>query len=142
MTDKIIIFKNTDGSCGVLHPTQEALKTMTIEEIAQKDIPLKKDFRVALKKDLPKDRYFRGAWTDDKPGEQIDVDLEKAQVIQMAHIRAKRNKKLQDLDIETMKGKDVQVEKQKLRDIPAIFDLSKAKTPEELKALWPKELEE
>ena len=34
-----IIFKNRDGSIGIITPTNEALAFATIEEIAEKDVP-------------------------------------------------------------------------------------------------------
>lgn len=85
--------------------------------------------------DIPKDKYFRDAW-----GHDLEVDMEKAREIHMNKIREARAEKLQALDIETLKGIDVQMEKQILRDIPKSFDLSKAKTPEDLKKMWPKEI--
>jgi hypothetical protein len=89
------------------------------------------------KEDMPSDRYFRDQWT--ASGKVISVDMEKAKEHHMGNIRAARDKKLKELDVETLKGNDVQVEKQKLRDIPQTFDLS-ASTPDELKAMWPEEL--
>ena len=47
---------------------------------------------------------------------------------------------MKELDIETMKGNNVQAQKQALRDLPSIFDLSGANTPDELKILIPTEL--
>ncbi len=84
----------------------------------------------------------------------IEVDMDKARKIHMAKIRIARNKKLQELDIEIIRiieGTDFRTgryisfgnipqRKQILRDIPQTFDLTVAKTPEELNALWPKEL--
>lgn len=84
---------------------------------------------------LPQDRTFREAWAHD-----CTVDMDKARAIQMERIRKSRDVALKKMDIETMKGNDVQSQKQVLRDIPQTFDLSKASTPEELKALWPDEL--
>jgi hypothetical protein len=94
-------------------------------------------------------RYFRNAWKDDggtKPG----VDMPKAQAIHMAHIRAARDKALEALDTnymialeknEKIEQTEIANEKQVLRDIPATFDLTVAKTPEELYALWPAQLQ-
>ncbi len=88
--------------------------------------------------EIPSDRYFREAWHYD--GETVAINMERAREVQMNNIRFVRNKKLAELDIETLKGNDVQAEKQVLRDIPANFNLTQANTPEELKALWPDEL--
>jgi hypothetical protein len=89
-------------------------------------------------KDMP-DSYFRDAYAI-KAG-KLDIDMEKARELHMDKIREKRNEKLKQLDIETLKGVDVQAEKQTLRDIPETFDLSGAKSPEELKQLMPEGLE-
>lgn len=70
----------------------------------------------------------------------VSVDMEKARLLHMDTIRALRNEKLVELDIETLKGNDVQAEKQVLRDIPQTFDLTIASTPEELIELIPEEL--
>jgi len=86
--------------------------------------------------EIPTDRHFREAWDYD-----LKINMGKARDIHMDRIRAARDEKLKALDIETMKGRDVQAEKQALRDIPQTLDLSTATTPEELKALWPQELE-
>lgn len=81
------------------------------------------------------DRTFRDAW-----GHDLKVDMPRARAIHMDKIRIARDEKLVGLDIETLRGNDVQVAKQKLRDIPQSFDLSVAKTPDSLKLLWPEEL--
>lgn len=88
--------------------------------------------------DIPDDRVFRDSWVLD--GGNISHDMDKARDIQMNRIREKRDAALKALDIETMKGVDVQDEKQILRDIPQTFDLSTASTVNELKSLWPEGL--
>ena len=97
--------------------------------------------------DLPQDRYFRNAWTDEFPGPQIDINMEKARVIQMENIKLSRDLELKRLDTEQLKVitdpiavQAIEDEKQVLRDIPQTFDLTIASTPEELKALWPTEV--
>jgi hypothetical protein len=95
-----------------------------------------------------KDRHFREAWTE--VDGVIDVDMPKARGVHMDNIRKERNKKLTALDLDFLRAIEagdtseqdrVAGEKQVLRDIPQTFDLSGATTPEELKALWPSELE-
>lgn len=90
---------------------------------------------------LPKDREFRAAWKH-CPEHGVRVCLQTARSIHMDKIRAARNKELEKLDIQTMRGIDVQARKQILRDLPANFDLSGAKNTDELKALWPEELKQ
>lgn len=70
----------------------------------------------------PENRKFRGAWTDALPGDQVDVDLDKARAL----LRTKRNTALTILDKEAMTearkpGGDVtaiDAEAQMLRDLP------------------------
>lgn len=115
-----------------------------LQRIAVKDVPVidgvQLPFRITDVVNIPSDRTFRAAWTDENPTDTVDVCMVKAAQVHLSRIRQKRDEKLKALDIETMKGKDVQAEKQKLRDLPQTLDLSKAKTPDELQALWPSEL--
>ena len=60
-----IIYKNSDGSVAVIHPTHEALEIMTIEEIALKDVPTGVAFAIVEDDFIPSDRTFRDAWTID-----------------------------------------------------------------------------
>jgi hypothetical protein len=57
-----IIYPNDDGGVSILIPTPEALETMTIEEIAAKDVPAGKPFKIVDVSDIPSDRTFRNAW--------------------------------------------------------------------------------
>lgn len=61
MTDKLIIFKHETG-IGVLCPTIPELKIHTLEEIAKRDVPEGKKFKIIDRSDLPADRVFRDAW--------------------------------------------------------------------------------
>jgi len=98
-------------------------------------------YREIAEDSIPRDDQFREAWTDDNPTETVDVDMGKARTIHMDNIRKLRDEKLRELDKETMKALNVQPAKQVLRDIPQTFVLTSAITPEELKALWPVELQ-
>ena len=57
-----IIYPNDDGGVSIIIPTPEALETMTIEEIAAKDVPSGKPFKIVDVSDIPSDRTFRNAW--------------------------------------------------------------------------------
>ena len=92
------------------------------------------------------DRYFRGAWTWNTPDPVIDIDMPEARKIHMAVIREKRNKKLQELDGETMKAitnpqrlAEIEAQKQILRDIPETIkpQLDAAITADELLKIQP-----
>jgi hypothetical protein len=57
-----IIYKTEDGGVAIVIPTPEALETMTIEEIATKDVPAGKLYKIVDVADIPSDRTFRNAW--------------------------------------------------------------------------------
>jgi len=85
---------------------------------------------------------FRAAWSVAPTG--CRVDMPKARIIRMDHIRVERNRRLDEIDkvINTKvdSGLDVtalRVVRQKLRDIPQTTDLTVATTPEALAALEP-----
>jgi hypothetical protein len=59
---KRIIYPKDDGGVVIVIPTPEALETMTIEEIAAKDVPSGKEFKIVDTTDIPTDRTFRDAW--------------------------------------------------------------------------------
>lgn len=57
-----IIYPTDDGGVAIVIPAPEALETMTIEEIAAKDVPAGKPYRIVDVNDVPSDRTFRNAW--------------------------------------------------------------------------------
>jgi hypothetical protein len=57
-----IIYPTDDGGVAIIIPTPEALETMTIEEIAVKDVPAGVAFKIVDISDIPSDRTFRDAW--------------------------------------------------------------------------------
>jgi hypothetical protein len=61
MTQRII-YPNDDGGVSILIPTPEYLETHTIEELATKDVPADKPFKIVDVSDIPTDRTFRNAW--------------------------------------------------------------------------------
>lgn len=60
-----IIYKNESGGISIITPTPEALKHMTIDEIALKDVPTGLPFAIVEYSEIPTDRTFRDAWTVD-----------------------------------------------------------------------------
>ena len=60
---KRIIYKTDEGGVAVIIPTLEALETVTIEEIAAKDVPTGKAYNIVDVSEIPTDRTFRDAWT-------------------------------------------------------------------------------
>ena len=58
-----IIFPNDEGGVSILTPALECLQSHTIEEIAAKDVPAGKPYKIVSVDDIPSDRTFRNAWT-------------------------------------------------------------------------------
>ncbi len=58
--NKRIIYPTDDGGVAVIVPAPEC--GLTIEEIAAKDIPEGKPFKIVDASDIPTDRTFRNAW--------------------------------------------------------------------------------
>ena len=61
-----IIYKNQDGGVAVFTPTQEALSTLTLEEIAQRVVPVSVPYWIVDPSTIPPDRTFRDAWELDE----------------------------------------------------------------------------
>lgn len=56
-----IIYPTDDGGVAVIVPAPEC--GLTIEAIADKDVPAGKPYQIVDVTDIPSDRTFRGAWT-------------------------------------------------------------------------------
>ena len=55
-----IIFSNDDGGVSIIVPAPDC--GLTIEEIAAKDVPEGKPYKIVDVSDIPTDRTFRNAW--------------------------------------------------------------------------------
>lgn len=55
-----IIYPTDDGGVAVIIPADEC--GLTIDEIAAKDVPEGKPFKIVDVADIPTDRTFRNAW--------------------------------------------------------------------------------
>ena len=64
MSDKRIIYKNTDGSVSVIVPITNS--GLTVEQIAKKDVPTGKVYKIVDVSEISSDRTFRDAWTIDE----------------------------------------------------------------------------
>lgn len=60
--DKRIIYPTDDGGVAIVVPSPEYLEEHTIEELAAKDIPAGKPYKIVDVSDIPEDRTFRNAW--------------------------------------------------------------------------------
>jgi hypothetical protein len=59
MTQRII-YPTDDGGVAIIIPTAEC--GLTIEQIAAKDVPTGKPYKIVDVSDIPTDRTFRNAW--------------------------------------------------------------------------------
>lgn len=64
--DKRIIYLTDSGTVAIIVPTLECLESHTIEEIAAKDVPFGKPYKIVDVSEIPEDRTFRNAWTVDE----------------------------------------------------------------------------
>jgi hypothetical protein len=55
-----IIYPTDDGGVAIIIPAAEC--GLTIEEIAAKDVPAGKPYKIVDVSDIPEDRTFRNAW--------------------------------------------------------------------------------
>lgn len=55
-----IIYPTDDGGVAVISPTAEC--GLTIQQIAAKDVPMGKPYKIVDVSDVPSDRTFRNAW--------------------------------------------------------------------------------
>lgn len=60
MADKRIIYKTDEGGVAIIVPAPEC--GLTAEEIAAKDVPAGKPYKIIDVDDVPSDRTFRNAW--------------------------------------------------------------------------------
>ena len=63
MQNKRIIYQNDEGGVAVIIPAECGL---TIEEIAAKDVPTGKAYKIVDVSDVPTDREWRNEWTVDE----------------------------------------------------------------------------
>ena len=141
-----IIF-NYEGTISIIHPTPEALQIMTIEQIAEKDVPVGvSTYSIVEDSVIPTDRTFRNSWVGvgiGTTGGIISEDMTKAKELHKAKIREARSDKFTALDIEYQRATETSADtsaivakKQALRDAPAASGISTASNTTELKAQW------
>ena len=61
-----IIYPTDEGGVAVIVPADEALRSHSIQEIAEKDVPAGKPYKIVSVDDIPSDRTFRNAWKVDE----------------------------------------------------------------------------
>jgi hypothetical protein len=63
MTNQRIIYPAPDGGIAVVIPAQDC--SLTVDQIAQKDVPAGVPYLLVTADDIPTDRTFRDAWDAD-----------------------------------------------------------------------------
>jgi hypothetical protein len=63
---QVVIFKQDNGVPAVLIPAPECLESHTIMEIAVKDVPAGKPFKIVDEEDLPGYEYPQESWSVDE----------------------------------------------------------------------------
>ena len=63
-TTKRIIYKQDDGKVAVIAPAKNEART--VDEIAKKDVPTGKKYKIVDVSGISSDRSFRDAWTVDE----------------------------------------------------------------------------
>ena len=61
--DQRIIYQNDEGGVAIITPCECGL---TIEQIADKDVPTGKTYKIVDVADIPTDRQWRNEWTVDE----------------------------------------------------------------------------
>ena len=137
-----LVFQNQDGSISVMTVVGEDTAEVAVTEQAKQPGLANATFLGRV--DTLPDKTYRDAWRFN--ASNIETDMATARDIHMDRIRAERNEELVKSDNELRVAEDddqvaevakVRAKRKMLRDIPQTFDLTKAKTPEELNAMWP-----
>lgn len=152
---KVIVYTRQDGGVTVILPCvsqddpPDFSQDDALQRALKKDVPASAtNVRLVEQGEISNDRTFRNAWKD--TGSKIDVDMPKARDIWRDKMRLARAPKLIALDIQFQradeagnqaKKQEIASKKQILRDVTELPAIEAAQTPEELKAVWPKELD-
>jgi len=132
-----IIYPQANGQVAVIIPADPSL---SIEEIAAKDVPENLPYKIVESLDMDND-YFNAYEFQEETGAEINID--KAKSIHLDKFREARKPLLSKLDIAYMKALEVEdsvaasaiaVQKQELRDVTK---LPLPDTLEEIKETWP-----
>ena len=144
---KKIIYTQENGVIAVVHPSDQSLLEMTIEEIAQRVVPVGiSTYSIVEDSVIPTDRSFRNSWVGVNVGTTdatITEDIDKAKEWHKTRIREARADKFTALDIEYQRATEISADtsaivakKQALRDAPAASGIATASNTTELKAQW------
>ena len=142
-----IIYTQENGVIAVVHPTPQSLEEMTINEIAQRVVPVGiSTYSIVEDSVIPTDRSFRNSWVGvdvGTTGATITEDIDKAKEWHKTKIREARVDKFTALDVQYQIATETSADtsaivakKQALRDAPAASGIATAANTTELKAQW------
>lgn len=148
MNNKVIVVNNGDSTCSIVTPTPEMFDSQSrsredlrsrgidftsdeevLNYIQSVNVPKGLSSRIVDLDQVPSDRTFRQAWTDDNNTDTVDIDITKAKEITKDMFRELRKPILESLDVESMKAlesedksaiSEIAAKKQELRDVTAI----------------------
>jgi hypothetical protein len=132
-----IIFPQDGGKLAVIIPADPSL---SIEEIAAKDVPAGLPYKIVDSIDIDND-YFNSYDYSEESGAEVNID--KAKALHLDKFRSARAPKLTALDVAFMraveqadvdKQAEIAAAKQELRDVT---QTPLPDTLEEIKAVWP-----
>ena len=141
-----IIYPGDDGIVSIIVPMPNC--GLTIQEIADKDVPEGKPHKIIDVSEIPTDPTFRDAWEGDGEGADlttIAVNMDKAKGIWRDKWRKERGPLLENLDVQWMratesrdevKQDEIAQKKQELRDVTET-DLESVDETDQLKSIWP-----
>lgn len=118
--NKRIIYSTPEGGVAVIIPAPDC--GLTMEQIAEKDVPKGAALEIVDASTIPSDRTFRNAW--ERSGRAIDHNMPKARTIAHKKRRAARASEFAPLDIEaTIPAQAAQAEakRQAVRDRYAVM---------------------
>lgn len=145
--EKRIIFKNNDGSIGVIIPAKNT--SLSIEQIAAKDVPSGLSYKIVDASEVPPRDEYRNSWEVDNDF-KVKHNMTKARELHKEKLRKLREPKLAALDIEYQKAdedgdnakkKQISDKKKKLRDVTKHAAIDSAQNIAELKQAALSELE-
>ena len=139
-----IIYKQSDGRIGILVPSDEYMKSHSIDELVKKDLNNTSDYIV---KDSIDDIDLEYSDAYRLSNSIVSIDFNKFKEIHKDKWREARKPLLASLDIEFMKAvesadtdkqAEIATQKQALRDVTNTE--INGNTPEEIKSVWPQAL--
>lgn len=140
----LIACQRTDGGVSILHMVEGADVAVEVEKLSQTlgDVNIV-SYREITVDQVPTDRRWRNAWTDEYPTPTVDIHFEKAKEITINAYRALRDDAFKKLDAEYArytsnpeKQQEVEAERQRLRDIPQKLEETLSAL-DDLDSAWP-----